>query len=134
MHQSNLLIHSLPEHRFQSVNADFGQKFSDSRKKFICRPELLSLEAVFEMSKHETRKGQRELSPVSKVDVMQFAKNCHRKTLLSLLPYMALHCSHARPTSFHFSPRQTTISVRIFRREETAANISAFGMAWHGMA
>jgi hypothetical protein len=41
MHRSNLLIHSLPENRLQSVNVDFVEKFSDSRKKFIYRPELL---------------------------------------------------------------------------------------------
>jgi hypothetical protein len=32
----------LPENLFQSVKADFVQIFSDSWKKFICRPELLS--------------------------------------------------------------------------------------------
>jgi hypothetical protein len=49
------------------------------------------------MPKQETRKCQRELSPVSKadvmnvvdvvdgVDVMHYARNCHRKTLFSLL-------------------------------------------------
>jgi hypothetical protein len=54
------LIHSLPENRFQSVNADFVQIFSDSGKKFIYRPELLSLEAVFEMFKQETRNKKQE--------------------------------------------------------------------------
>jgi hypothetical protein len=70
MHRSNLLIHSLQENRFQSVNADFVQGFSDSRRKFICRPELLSLEAVFEMPKQEVRKSPREISPASKVDMV----------------------------------------------------------------
>jgi hypothetical protein len=59
------------------------------------------LEAVFEMPKQETRKSQRERNPASKVDVVnavnvaQFARNCHCKTLLSLLLYAALHYSHA---------------------------------------
>jgi hypothetical protein len=53
MHRSNLLIHSFPENRFQSLSADFVQNFSDSQKKVICRPELLSLEAVFEIPKQE---------------------------------------------------------------------------------
>jgi hypothetical protein len=34
----------LSENHFQSVNGDFLQNFSDFRKKFICRPELLSLD------------------------------------------------------------------------------------------
>jgi hypothetical protein len=39
-----MLIHSLSENRFQNVSAEFVQNFTDSRKKFICRPELLSLD------------------------------------------------------------------------------------------
>jgi hypothetical protein len=38
---------------------------------------------------------------VDVVDVRQFARNCHRKMLLSLLLYVAFHCPHAYPTSFH---------------------------------
>jgi hypothetical protein len=38
-------VNPLSENRFQNANADFGQDFSDSRKKFIGRSELLSLEA-----------------------------------------------------------------------------------------
>jgi hypothetical protein len=75
------------ETRFEHVSADSVQNSSDSRKKFICRPELLSLLAVFEMPKQETRKSQREQSPATKVDMAdaaQSAKNCHRKTFLTL--------------------------------------------------
>jgi hypothetical protein len=100
-------VDPLPVNSFQSINTDFVQNFSDSRKKFICRPELLALEAVFEMPKQGTRKSQRELSPgstIEVVDLVQFARNCHRNTLLSLLLYLAVHCPHVRPTSFHFSP------------------------------
>jgi hypothetical protein len=103
-HWFNLLIHSLPENRFQRINADFVPNLSDSRKGFIYRPELLCLEAVFEMPKEETRKCQRDLSPAGTVNVVQFAIHCHRKTLLSLLLYVALHCPHARASSFHLSP------------------------------
>jgi hypothetical protein len=46
-------VDPLAEDCFQSVNADFLQNVSDSRKNFICRPELLSLDAVFEMPKQE---------------------------------------------------------------------------------
>jgi hypothetical protein len=109
MHRSILFIHSLPENRVQSANADFVQNFSDSRKKFIRRTELLSLEAAFEMPKQETSNNQRELSPASTVevvdmvDVAQFARNFHRKTLLSLLLHVALHCPDARQTYFYLS-------------------------------
>jgi hypothetical protein len=87
---------------------------------------LLSLETVFEMpkqetrnkkqetrnkkqetrnKKQETRKSQRELRPAKRwtVDVAQFARNCHCKTLLSLLLYVVLHCPHVRLTCFHLS-------------------------------
>jgi predicted nucleic-acid-binding protein len=60
MHRSNLLIYSLPENRLQSVTADFIQNFSDSRKKFICKRELLSVEAVFEMLKQQNKKSSEE--------------------------------------------------------------------------
>jgi hypothetical protein len=53
-------VDPFPENRFQSLNADFVQNFSDFRKKFICRPELLSLEAIFEMPKQETRNKKQE--------------------------------------------------------------------------
>jgi hypothetical protein len=102
-------VDPLPKHGFESVNADFVKNFSDYRKKFIRIPELLSLEVIFEMPKQETKKSQRELSPTSKMDlvdvadVVQFARNCHHKTLSSLLLYVALHCLHARPTSLHLS-------------------------------
>jgi hypothetical protein len=38
------------------------------------------------------------------MDMVQFAKICRCKTLLSLLLYLVLHYPHARPTSFHLSP------------------------------
>jgi hypothetical protein len=38
-----------------SVNVDFVQNVSDSRKKLICKPELQSLEAIFEMLKQENK-------------------------------------------------------------------------------
>jgi hypothetical protein len=60
------------------------------------------------------KKSLRERSPASKVDVVQFARNCHCEMLLSLLIDMAFHCSHAWLTSFRLSPRRATISVRIF--------------------
>jgi hypothetical protein len=63
--------------------------------KFICRSELLALDAIFEMPKQE--KG-RELSPASRasiVDVVRFSRNCHRRMLLSLLLDVGLHCPHA---------------------------------------
>jgi hypothetical protein len=50
-------VDPLPENLFESVSADFVQTISDSRKKFIYRPELLSLEAVFEMPKQEQVRG-----------------------------------------------------------------------------
>jgi hypothetical protein len=50
-------VDPLPENSFQSVKADFVQNFSDFRKKFICRPELLSLEIVLEMLEQETSRG-----------------------------------------------------------------------------
>jgi hypothetical protein len=59
--QCNTLVQSidqLPENGFQSVNADFVQNFLDSRKKFICRPELLSLEVAFEMPKQNKKKSE----------------------------------------------------------------------------
>jgi hypothetical protein len=48
---------SLPQNRFQSVKANFLHTFSDSRKKFICRPELLSLKAAYEMPKQNPSTG-----------------------------------------------------------------------------
>jgi hypothetical protein len=54
--QSNASIQSLDpltENHFQSVIADFVHNFSDSRKKFICRPGLLFWETIFEMPKQE---------------------------------------------------------------------------------
>jgi hypothetical protein len=51
-------VDPLPENRLQSVNADFVQNFSDSRKKLICKPELLSSGAVFEMPKQKTKKQE----------------------------------------------------------------------------
>jgi hypothetical protein len=62
-------------------------------------------------------------------------KNCHRKTFVSLLLDIALHCPHARPTSFHFS-------LHAQQRNEFGENISDMvgghehlsfwhGMAWH---
>jgi hypothetical protein len=110
----------LAENRFQSVNADFVQKFSDSRKKFIGRLELLSLEVVFEKPKQETRKRRKEPSPASPmdvVDVMQFVRNCHGKTPLSLLLYVALHCPHGRSISFH-------LSLNFTQTNDLADNIS----------
>jgi hypothetical protein len=56
LQQFDLLIHSLPENRFQSINADLVQNFSNSRKKFTCRPELLALEVVFEMHNKKQEK------------------------------------------------------------------------------
>jgi hypothetical protein len=59
----NIAIQSvdpLPKNRFHSVNADFVQNFSDSGKKFICRSELLSLDAIFEMSKQENKKTRKQ--------------------------------------------------------------------------
>jgi hypothetical protein len=47
------------------------------------------------MPKQETRKSQKELSPASKVDVVHFARNCHRKMLLPPLRDVALHCPRA---------------------------------------
>jgi hypothetical protein len=98
------------------------------------------LEAVFEMPKQETRKSQRELSPASKVDVadmVQFARNCHRKTFVSLLLYVTLHCPHARPISFHISLYSTpsdnlgeNISDKFGGREHLSFR---HGMAWHEM-
>jgi hypothetical protein len=49
-------VDPFPENGFQNVKADFVQKFSHSRKKFICRPNLLSLDTVFEMPKQEKLK------------------------------------------------------------------------------
>jgi hypothetical protein len=116
------------------VNADFVQIFSDSRKTFISKPESLSLEAVFEMPKQETRKNQRELNAVSSVDMVSFARNCHRKTLLSLLLDMALPCIvclHDQPpvTSLHSAP-SNDLGENISNLE-AAKDISPFGMAWH---
>jgi hypothetical protein len=54
----------LSENCFQSVNPDFVQNFSDSRKKFICRPELLSLEEVFEMPEQENKKKSEEAKSI----------------------------------------------------------------------
>jgi hypothetical protein len=90
-------VDPLPENRFQSANADFVQNLSDSRKKFISRPKLLSLDVVFDMPKQETTQSQKELgtaSMVNLVDVVQFGKNRDCKTLLSVLLYVTLHCPH----------------------------------------
>jgi hypothetical protein len=65
---------------------------------------MLSFEAAFIIPKQQTKKRQRELSPASKADVVQFARKSHPKTLLSLALYAALHCPHARPASFHLAP------------------------------
>jgi hypothetical protein len=62
------------------------------------RIAVLGLEAVFEMLKQETSQSQGQLSPASKedpMDLVQFAKNSHHKTLLLLLLYVAFHCPHA---------------------------------------
>jgi hypothetical protein len=64
---------------------------------------ILGLEAVFEMPKQETRKSQRELTPARTVDVMQLARHCYRKTIFSLLLYIALHYPQARSSSFDLS-------------------------------
>jgi hypothetical protein len=124
------------ENRFQSVNADFVQKFSYSRKKFICTPELLSLEAVFEMPKKETRKNQKELSPASKVDVvhiLQFAKNSSQNALVTFAR-CGLSFSACTTNLFSsLSSRRAMISVRIFQILWADVNISPFGTAWHYM-
>jgi hypothetical protein len=132
MHRSNLLIHSLTESRFQTIRADLHPNFSDSRKKFICKRELLSLEAVFAMPNQNTRKSHTKLSPASTVDVVQFARTCHRKPFLSLLLHVALHCLHTRPTSFHFS-------LHAERQNDLRENISEIVggrehlFPWHGI-
>jgi hypothetical protein len=64
----------------------------------------------FRCPKKKTRKSQRKpnpASPVDRVDVAQFARTCYLTTLLSFLLDIALHCPHARPTSFHLSPHST---------------------------
>jgi hypothetical protein len=68
------------------------------------------------------------------VDVLQFARNCHHKTLLSLVLYVDLHCPHARPTFYHLSPLTPSndlgenISDIVGGREHLS-----FGMASHGI-
>jgi hypothetical protein len=111
-------VGALPDNCLQSLNADFIQNFSDSRTKFIRTPELLCLEATSEMPKQETRKSQTELSPATRVDVvdvMQFARNCHCITLLSLLLYVMWSCIGRMHDQSLFTspstPRRVTISV-----------------------
>jgi hypothetical protein len=75
---------------------------------------------------------------VNVLAVMHFARNCHHKTLLSLLLCMALHCPHARPTSFHFSLHSTPSNDLGGKISEIIGGPEYFsfwhGMAWHGMA
>jgi hypothetical protein len=54
-------VDPLPEHHFQSVNADFFKNCSDSRKQFIYRPELLSLNwrAFLRCPNKKTRQARR---------------------------------------------------------------------------
>jgi hypothetical protein len=138
MHRSNLSIHLVPEHRFQSVKTDFIQNFSDFRKKFLRRPEFLSLKAVFEMPKQEIRRNQTELSPASMVDmdvdmdVAQFASDCRRNAFLRLLLDVALHSPHARPTSFHLSLHSTQ-SNDLGERISDMTGAREHFFFWHGM-
>jgi hypothetical protein len=72
---------STPRYPLPKRNADFVQNFWDSRKKFICTFELLSLEVVFEMRKQENKKKPGGGKSGSYgvwgyvVDVGQFARN-----------------------------------------------------------
>jgi hypothetical protein len=80
------------------------------------------------------KKNQRELTPVSMVDMVSFARNYHRKTFLSLLLHMALPCIvclHDQPpvTSLH-SALSNDLGENISDLEADA-DISSFGMAWH---
>jgi hypothetical protein len=98
------------------------------------------------MPKQEIRQSQRELSLARKIDVvdvmdvMQFARNCHRKTLLSfccMLPCIALSASTANFLSPLFPLHSTP-------NNDADEKISDIGdrehfcfwheMAWHGMA
>jgi hypothetical protein len=144
-------VDSLPENRFQNLNADFVQNFSDSRKKFICRPELLFLDwrRFLGCPNKKTRKSPSELSPASTVDVMdvmdvmdvvnvmQFARNFHCKTPLSLLLDVALYCPHARPISFHFflysEQRSRWEDFGYSRQQWTSLLLAWHSMAWHGI-
>jgi hypothetical protein len=130
-------VDPLPENCFQSVSADFVGDFADSRKKFIWKPELLSLEAIFEMLKSENKKSQRELCLVSVVDVVQFPKNRHRKMSLSLLLYVALPCIiRMRDQSFSrlslYSRPSSDLGENISDLIG-GVNISPFGMAGYGI-
>jgi hypothetical protein len=72
MHLSNLLIQSISDHRFQNVKVDLVQNFPDSRKKFICKPELYSLEAIFKMSKQANKQTSKQANKqTSKQDQMK---------------------------------------------------------------
>jgi hypothetical protein len=72
---------------------------------------VLGLEAVFEMPNQERRKSQRELSPASivdVVDVVQFARNCHRKTFVSRFLPAALHFRMHNQLPFSYLSRPSS--------------------------
>jgi hypothetical protein len=95
------------------------------------------------MPKQETKKKSEgaksgEYGREDVANVAQFARNCHYKTLLSLLLYVALHCPPTRAISFHLFLHSTPgsdlgdqISNLIGDREYLSF---WHGMTWHDMA
>jgi hypothetical protein len=50
-------VDPLLENDFQNVNSNFVENCSEPRKKFVGRPELLSMDAAVEMPKQEKSQG-----------------------------------------------------------------------------
>jgi hypothetical protein len=111
MHWSDLLDNS--RKTASKVSALIVFRIFRTLKEVHLQTRIAVLGRGFENA--ERSQGQTKFNSVNRVDVVQLARNCHRKTLLSLLPYVALHFPHARRTFFHRSPPRATISVRIFR-------------------
>jgi hypothetical protein len=93
------------------------------------------LEAVFEMpnKKQEPRTRQKELNPTNSVDIAQFSRNCHPKTLVSfccMYPWIVRR-HHQLPFTSRATPNNNlgeNISDLV-----GAVNISSFGMACHSI-
>jgi hypothetical protein len=104
MHPPNLLVDSR-KIASKVLTLISSSIFRNPERSSSADPNCCPWRRFLKCPNRKTRKSLRELSPPIKVDVdmVQFARNCRRKTLLSLLLYLALPCPDARPTSFHFS-------------------------------